>query len=82
MLTSEQLSWAKKLDKLLKGMPEGIEIIVGRGNLSVMESGFYKREISGGDVDMLMGGGQLITDSSLYEFATEWDRVIPNSESI
>lgn len=81
MLTTEQLNWAKKLDKLLKGMPEGIEIIVGRGTFSVMEAGFYKREISGSDVDMLMGGGQLISDASLYECNTDWDRVIPNSES-
>ncbi|MCM3583746.1 hypothetical protein M3795_25075 [Ralstonia pickettii] len=82
MLTTEQLSRTKKLDKLLKDMPEGVEIIVGLGNVSVMEAGFYKRELSGSDVDMMSAGGQVITDEALYQFAVDMQRVIPNSESI
>lgn len=82
MLTTEQRSWAKKLDKLLKGMPEGIEIIVGHGSVSVMEAGFNKCELSGGDVDMMLAGGQVIADAALYAFAVDMQRVIPNSESI
>jgi hypothetical protein len=38
MLTREQSAWAKKLQKLLAAMPEGIELIVGRGEAAVMET--------------------------------------------
>lgn len=82
MLTSEQLAWTKKLEKLLNAMPEGIEIIVGQGSIAVMEAGFYEREISSSDVDMMMHGGTLIANNALREFDTDDSRVRPNSESI
>lgn len=82
MLNAEQKAWAKRLDKLLKSMPEGIEIIVGLNNVSVMEAGFYKREVSGSDLDMMLHGGTLIEEQALHEFAVDSQRIFPNSESI
>jgi hypothetical protein len=82
MLTPDQLAWTNKLDKLLKAMPDGIEIIVGAGSVAVMEAGFYERELSSSDVDMMTQGGDLISRSALREFTTDAGRVRPNSESI
>ena len=79
---SEQAAWSKKLEKLLAAMPEGIEIIVDMGSIAVMEAGFFKREIYDSDVDMLGGGGTLITKHALHEFKVDGQRVRPNSESI
>ena len=63
-------------------MPDGIEIIVGLGDVSVMEEGFFKREIHGTDIDMLSAGGTLILKQALHRFKVNGARVIPNSESI
>jgi hypothetical protein len=82
MLTAEQKAWSKKLEKLLAAMPEGIEIIVGMGQIAVMEAGFFKREIYASDVDMLSGGGTLISKNALLEFKVDRQRVRPDSESI
>lgn len=82
MLTAEQKTWSKNLEKLIAAMPEGIEIIVGMGNIAVMEAGFCNREIYGSDVDMLNGGGTLITEKALLEIKVDRERVHPNSESI
>lgn len=78
----EQIKWAKKLKRLLKTMPIGIEIIVGRGTIHVMEEGFYRREIFGTDVDMMCGGETVIMNAALIELDTDPSRVLPNSESI
>ena len=82
MLTAEQLAWSKKLEKLFAAMPEGIEIIVGNGDVSVMEEGLFKREISSTDIDMLLEGGTLVHEQALHSFNVNGARVIPNSESI
>lgn len=80
--SAEQIKWAKKLEKHLKAMPNGIEIIIGRGTIHVMEKGFYQREIFGTDVDMLCGGETVIMNAALVELSTDPSRVLPNSESI
>lgn len=59
MLSAEHKAWSKKLEKHLAAMPGGIEIIVGLGNVAVMEVGFYKREISSTEIDMMTAGGML-----------------------
>lgn len=82
MLSAEQKAWSKKLEKLLAAMPAGIEIIVGLGSVAVMEAGFYNREISGSDIDMMGKGGDLISQNALHEFQVDSERVRPNSESI
>lgn len=82
MLSAEQRAWSKKLEKLLAVMPAGIEIIVGLGNVAVMEAGFYKREICGSDIDMMSAGGTLISENALHQFGIDPERVRANSESI
>ena len=62
-------------------MPNGIEVIFGTGVVSVMEGGFYKRELSSSCVDMLLKGGDLITEHALLEFSVNSERVMSNSES-
>lgn len=81
-LSADQLTWAKKLEKLLATMPHGIEIIVGHGEVSVTDAGFFKQEIMGTNIDMLAHGGTLIHQSALHRFKIDGARVIPNSESI
>lgn len=82
MLSAEQKAWSKKLEKLLAAMPRGIEIIVGLGNVAVMEAGFYKREISNTEIDMMTAGGMLIEENALHAFRIDSERIRPNSESI
>lgn len=82
MLNANQKAWANRLDKLLKSMPEGIEIIVDLDKVHVMEEGFYKREISGSEVDMMTQGGRNIRSAALYSFRIDNERVRPNSETV
>mgnify|MGYP003597261456 CR=1 FL=1 len=82
MLNAEQLAWSKRLEKLLKAMPHGIEIIVGVGGVSIMKAGFYQNEINSTDVDLMTQGGTLIEENALRLFLTDADRVMVNSESI
>lgn len=81
-MNREQKAWAKKLEKLLKSMPDGIELIFGHYDIAILPAGFYSERISASDLDMMMKGGQLISENALLEIPIDRSRMHPNSESI
>lgn len=81
-LTREELLWAKRLQRVLKDMPEALEIIVSKGTVHVMEHGWYMREIWDAGTDMLCHGGGLIERDALHRIDADRQRVLANSESV
>ena len=80
-MTTAQMKWAKKLEKLLREMPDGIEIIVGGSSITFHPAGFYQKKVWEDGID-LMTEGDVIDNGSIHTFDFPRDRVYPNSESI
>jgi len=81
VMTRDQLTWARKLQKLLDAMPDGIELLVGRGHAHVHPEGWYDRKIWDAGVDM-MRAGELIDRDAAYVIVYSESRIRPNSETI
>lgn len=81
-MNREQKTWARKLEKLLREMPTGLELIFGHTDIAILPAGFYGEHIRGSDLDMMVHGGNLISQNALYEIAIDSSLMRPNSESI
>jgi hypothetical protein len=81
VMTRDQLTWARKLQKLLDAMPAGIELLVGSGHAHIHPEGWYNREIWDAGMDM-MRAGDVIDRDAAYMIVFSESRIRPNSETI
>jgi hypothetical protein len=81
VMTREQIAWAKKLQKHLDSMPDGIEILFGAGHAHIHPEGWYMAEIWDAGADM-MTASTMIDRDSCWLITYDDNKVRPNSESV
>lgn len=67
------IKWAKRLHRVLRDMPEGVEIMVTNDRMNILPAGFCARDYA----DQAEAAGAA-DEEAIYTITA--DKIIPNSE--